>query len=207
MTSTRVRTAMAIFGVGTLNETPPDMRDAARELDRALAPGGIALVTGPSGSGKTTILRTLERTLRRAGRSVVRTRPPGCATALDAVRAPSLDAALALLARAGLADATLLGRRGDRLSEGQRARLALATAMGEASEGCTLIADEFASSLDRTTAICLARTLRRWSRTTAVRVVVATAHDDILGTLAPDVLVHMPLDGPPTIHTRAGTNT
>ncbi len=60
----------------------------------------------------------------------------------------------------------------------------------------TLIADEFCSTLDRTTAWCVAASVARWAREGAGRrVVVAAANDDVLEPLGPDVLVHMGLDG------------
>ena len=79
------------------------------------------------------------------------------------------------------------------LSEGQRHRLALAHAV--ASRGPVLI-DEFASTLDRLTAMGLCISLARWARSCGRSVVGATAHDDVVEWLRPDIHVTVPLAGP-----------
>jgi len=98
-----------------------------------------------------------------------------------------------------LGEATILPRRVSELSEGQKFRLRLAAGMQRALGGrgsATLMVDEFAASLDRVTARSVAHTLARWvRRERSVRLVVATAHDDVLEWLGPDALVFVPLDG------------
>jgi ABC-type ATPase with predicted acetyltransferase domain len=111
-----------------------------------------------------------------------------------------LGATLRLLARAGLADASLFALHPAQLSDGQRWRLAFALASDRAERpdaglGATLILDEFASTLDRLSARCLAQALHRWVRASGrIRVVCATAHDDLLAWLAPTLLVRQPLN-------------
>ena len=122
-------------------------------------------MTGPTGSGKSTILRLLgEQLAARGDRAIVPTPcPPPERALVDQFRAP-LNRTLRLLARVGLADAMLLGLRPAQLSEGQRWRLTLALAMEDAAgrgPGATLILVEFASTLDRLSARCLARVLGR----------------------------------------------
>lgn len=185
----------------------------ARELDAELARGGIALVTGPSGSGKTLILRALAGRLR--GRAVVAgretrerrgaedraARGSGERVIDVLVRGRERDGvlpAISALSCAGLADANLFLRRAGSLSEGQRARLELAVAirrMGARAGVRTLIIDEFGSTLDRPCAARLARSVRRWASGSGARVVCATAHDDLLEALAPDLLVVQSDDG------------
>jgi ABC-type ATPase with predicted acetyltransferase domain len=178
-------------------------RRAARQLDNALQPGSIALVTGASGSGKSTILHVLQQQLGEHATTLpdlsVAREQPGTSV-IDLIDG-SLHGALGLLARAGLADATLLTLPPASLSDGQRWRLRLAIGMARCSnehdapasprDSCdTLLIDEFTSPLDRVTARCVSRTLRKWvfSRC-CVRVVCASAHDDVLAALTPDVLV------------------
>ncbi|MFN0134026.1 MAG: AAA family ATPase [Phycisphaerales bacterium] len=212
--SDRALRALAIHGL-----TPDSLRDAAPErrrrahaaaisLDDILEPGSIALVTGPSGSGKSMILRALAQRLRAARRPVID-------VGLDLVpararRRPLIDlmpgtveAAMSVLARAGLGEARVFALPLLSLSDGQRARALLALAMARAAHAhpapCTLLADEFASNLDRTTAIALARTVARWARASAARLVLATAHDDLVEYLAPDVLLEQPLDTSPRL--------
>lgn len=185
-------------------------RDAAAELDAALKPSQIAFLTGPSGSGKSTLLRALRHRLGRRAMSArtVDLRDPR--PLIDLLGLP-LDAALATLARAGLAETLLLARPPRQLSEGERARATLACLLARAQcgpahrRGITLLIDEFASTLDRVTAASVARTLRRGLSArdgAGPRLVAATAHDDLLEALAPDLLVEVPLAAPPRMWTR-----
>ncbi len=142
------------------------------------------------------------------------------ACVVESLHGPLLGEAgvLRSLASAGLADATLLGRRAAHLSGGQRFRLSLARAFLRCAQPGTpsdrrptlLVADEFAVSLDRLSARCLARAVRKWvDRSSAVgssgegktgthggaALVAATPHDDLLEDLKPDVLVVVSDDG------------
>lgn len=208
--SVRLLRACAAFGLAVTRTRrrgiSPDHRADARDLLAALQPGQIALVTGPSGSGKSSVLRALslpERGDRGAGSvRADTTRPPRPraptqsthfrGTLLDAMPGHTADA-LSALARAGLTDALLLARTPKELSDGERARFTIALALAHAQPGDTLIFDEFLSTLDRTTARNVALSLRRWmDRAGAaqnLRLIVATAHDDILDWLAPEVLL------------------
>jgi len=157
------------------------------------------------------------------------------AVALPAGRAvidlmqPPLDRALRILSAAGLADAFLLLRTPQELSDGQRWRLRLALAIQECrvkeavqseecrvksekkrkqnghaavpvlssstlhsslcTPHCLLVADEFCSTLDRLCARAVAYRVRRMASREGVTVLAASAHDDLLEDLAPDVLV------------------
>ncbi len=168
-------------------------RHAARRLDRALAPGEVALICGPSGAGKSLIVRALRHRLGR--RAIATSQRFRSRSVLDAVAAhtPTLDSALQILSAAGLADATLLARPPRFLSDGQRARLSLAIAMARlgssAPRGRTLVCDEFGSTLDAITALGLCRTVRRWAARTGARIVAATSRERIIDGLAPHVLV------------------
>lgn len=212
--SRRVRRACAMFGLRpeVVGRTlVRGCEEAASELDRCLAPGHIALVTGPSGSGKSTILRLIGARLLAANRRVIVPAPESLADApiVDQFDAP-LNTTLRLLARAGLADATIFALTPSQLSDGQRWRLTLALAMAAAERpdaglGATLILDEFASTLDRLSARCIALALGRWGRARpAVRIVCATAHDDLTEALAPSVLVRQPLNAAAEFHLAPG---
>lgn len=91
-------------------------------------------------------------------------------------------------------------RRPCELSDGQRYRLRLAQIISmlmhddaaALARPSVVLADEFGSTLDRITAQTVARNLRRWVDRHSSRVIsfiLATAHDDLLEALQPDVLV------------------
>ncbi len=182
-----------------------------------LEPGHIVFITGASGGGKTTLLRLIARSLAgQPGVEVLRlddlaTLP--AAALVDALPAATLDAVLAALSLAGLNDAFVMLRKPDELSEGQRFRLRLAQAMLHVTAATTataerdappsttersmtvILADEFAATLDRITARAIAANLHRWMRRPEIArqccFIVATTHDDLLESLAPDVLVEI----------------
>lgn len=190
--SPRLLQALTPFGLA-VSRTPA--RRAPQPALRALLTlcrntKGVIAITGDSGSGKSTLLRQLAPRLRTTRRRVLLVRslktPMHGRTLADTIKGP-LPTALALLARCGLADATLLPRSPRELSDGQRTRLALALALSRRAH--VLLIDEFASVLDRVTAraVCLsvAACIRRDKRL----LIVATAHTDVLAWLSPDVIV------------------
>lgn len=240
--SDRVARACAMFGItdlhDSLNRGPVEsLRPVAAQLDRTMKRGTITVITGPSGSGKSTLLRLLEEraAARPSGMRAMLIDPsspdslaaPACrgrafSTPLVDLFECSVDEAMSLLARVGLAEAWLFARRYGQLSEGQKHRAMIALAMARslhparAASGLharpplqprAILIDEFTSSLDRLTALALARSLRRAidhqrtaleSSSTGARartpaLVLATAHEDIVEELAPDVLVRVPL--------------
>ncbi|TVQ60363.1 MAG: hypothetical protein EA379_08200, partial [Phycisphaerales bacterium] len=222
-------------GTGTGTWSAPTRRacEAASRLgllldDDALAPprpdasaltalecGRVALVCGPSGSGKSTLLRAAAAGWRARGVGVfdpsrVRLRDRA---GVDHVPG-AVEAAMRHLARFGLAEARCFVRRPRELSEGQRARLALAVAADRAARatkrcGATgtdvgarsapvavLVVDEFGASLDEACALGVARALRRFvEATTGVCAVVATTRDGVARALAPHVVIELGLTG------------
>jgi len=173
-------------------------RAHARAIDRELGPAGLAWLTGPSGSGKSSAVRELVRRVERRGEVVVEPAEPATddpRPLTDRYRGRMAET-LATLARAGLGEPRLLARTPGELSEGQRARLRVADAMdacrADAGGVRTVVLDEFASVLDRVTARSVAVSVRRWvSRTPGVRVVCASAHDDLGRWLAPDRTIRL----------------
>ncbi len=222
--SSRVRAVASMFGLGL---------DAGHEV--AVLPetvlrlpgAGVVFVTGPSGGGKSTLLRCLHETLRGRfpGVSVFRFDPlvggrdkTADRPLIDALSTPTLEDALRLLSMAGLNDAFVMLRRPGELSDGQRARFALAEAMAKVERStaeqkkedatdadgprAVVLADEFGAALDRVTAKVVARNVAKWARRSGVCLVAATTHDDLLEALRPEVLVEQGLGGRIAVHTR-----
>lgn len=221
----RAQRLAAMFGVAAGGDRAERERreasagEAARRLDELLRAGEVALVTGVSGCGKTMVLRALAALLEREGRAVVGV-GLGCGvgraarrgrTAIELVGGP-IDEAARVLAGAGLADAGALVRPARELSEGQRARVELAIGMsralraGRGGAAPTLVVDELCTALDRPTAACVARMVRRWAGRAGVRVVGASAHDDLLEPLGPDVLVVPGEEEPALVRRRDGAS-
>lgn len=195
------------MGAGASVERREQLRDrarrAARSLLSALAPGRVALVLGPSGSGKSMILGELGL-LAPGSLGVRHARTRSEAPVIETLRSP-MPVRLRLLSSAGLADAQALVTPARLLSEGQHARLALARTfdLAHRKKGPALVlADEFCSALDRLTARSVCLGVRRLMPARSA-LVCASAHDDLIEWLVPDVLVYVPLEGEAEI-TRRG---
>lgn len=196
--SRRVMDIATMFGVSIDDSSTRCLHDAVR-ITLPLS-GGAVYVTGPSGGGKSTLLRGIERACRARGIGVINfdDLPLDSETALVDGFDGSLEDACAALALAGLGEARAMIARPCELSAGQYARWAFAQALAWARiapRPTVILADEFASSLDRITASVLARSARRLARDLGVVFIAATAHDDLLDALEPAVLVHVDLGG------------
>ena len=184
------------------------------ELNVAVRPGEITLVSGPSGSGKSLLMRAIrymvaERNSRGqlpAGVDVagivrgVRTavaypRSFGHAhSPLELLRDKPLEEALEILAGAGLAEPHLYVRPSGSLSSGQKYRLALALALAKRPD--LLLVDEFCEPLDKYTAIAVCKRLRRVVSETNFAAMVATANPErVLNALRPHHLLSLSSSG------------
>ena len=166
-----------------------------------LRAGEVVAVVGPSGCGKTTLLRAVAAAVPEAI-VVDPARLARSAKPAVAVVKGDLPARLEILSRCGLAEAGVLVTPARRLSGGQRHRLALAVAIARAvrAGGPRLVLiDEFASTLDATTAEVLAGQIPRLARRFGLGMVVATVRQHLLGLLRPAAVVVKPLGEPPRV--------
>lgn len=212
--SPRLLAALAHFGLSVddamVQRAAAVHQDAPRLWSR-LPPGGVTLITGPSGSGKSTLARALAGCARsqrvrvfsagelKAGVPVIDQLPPG-----DDEPASSLR----VLSRFGLGDATVLARTPVELSDGQRARLALARALvlAQRARSAMVVCDEFTSGLDRPTARALCAAIGRCLDPSArTRLLMVTAHDDVLPWLRPSLHVRVGCDHAITTHEPAAS--
>jgi ABC-type dipeptide/oligopeptide/nickel transport system ATPase subunit len=168
-------------------DAPPERLLLAADtlMPRLARRGVVVCLTGPSGGGKSSLLRELSRRLG----------VPIAPSPLRSPRAIADRAEPAALARAGLAEGEAMLRRSDELSDGQRHRFTIALAMDSAEPSAPILLDEFGSTLDRLTARSLARAAARWARAEGRTLILASAHDDLIGWIRPDVLVRVPLTG------------
>ncbi|MDX9910564.1 MAG: AAA family ATPase [Phycisphaerales bacterium] len=207
----RVLACCARLGVALDDLHPHDVPGHASVIAPRIAGDAerarIVLAVGPSGSGKSCLLRAVRAELAthrarvHAVRASTRDVLPGALHACP-------KTTLSCLAAAGLADATLLATPASRLSDGQRARLALARAMVALQRSRAaqrvLVIDELGSNLDTPTARSLARALNAWARRERVGVVAATVRDDLVAYLAPDIVVRTHLGASPVIESHGG---
>lgn len=212
--SARVLRTLAAFGVGVRR-----MQRREKSADRSRAevvsevvksaskPRTVILLNGMSGCGKSSHLRAARIALVQKavptrlldlGRWATRAES---SSVLDAVQCPC-DQAIDLLNAVGLGDALLLAQDPNTLSEGQSARLRIASAIASLMRSrdalqtsprhSVLFIDEFASVLDRATARALCQAIARVTRAVgnqSLSIVLATAHDDVREWLSPDLTV------------------
>jgi len=198
----RAQTIAQWFGISHARQHAPHWSIDAR-LPSVPAARQILLITGPSGAGKSTLLREYRRRipprLRIELQHLVLLRKP----IIELFDELSLEEALLLLSRMGLAEAHSYRLPPAMLSDGQRWRLRLAMALylaqhrpkpaggpRDAGAAACILADEFAGLLDRVTGTIVANMLRRAvDGQPGLRAIVASSRDDLAAALRPDVIV------------------
>ncbi|MFB0543492.1 MAG: ATP-binding cassette domain-containing protein, partial [Candidatus Bathyarchaeia archaeon] len=179
----RTESVAEAFGIGLGKEEERVIYD---KLELEIGPKDILYITGESGSGKSVLLRALaedlgEEAVNMAEAVVEEDRP-----IIDTV-GKTLQESLELLSKVGLNDAYLFLRPYNQLSDGQKYRYRLAKLMESSAQ--YWIADEFCSTLDRTTARIVAFNVQKMARRMGRSVLAATAHEDLFQDLAPSVHV------------------
>ena len=155
-----------------------------------LSASRLILITGASGSGKSSLIAGIKDSYSRSSRTLLevpatQSQNKKQSSLIDQLSGP-LNSRLDTLARAGLAEPRLWAMPPNCLSVGERARFALASTMHRAKPGDLLIADEFASTIDRTNAYALCKLTHRWARKAGVTILAASAHEDLETMLDPD---------------------
>ena len=172
-------------------------RTAAATLDTHLAPGQLALITGPSGSGKSLVVDQLTCT-HAAPDSHQAHQHQNRASNYHALQTPHRANNPHPRSTCGLADAQQLVTPAGALSVGQRARLSLALALEAAGLNRQTLHDHrrrvrilhSTARPPHAIAVCIRKQI-----TPPIRLVAATAHDDLIEPLAPDLLIYTPLEG------------
>jgi ABC-type ATPase with predicted acetyltransferase domain len=159
------------------------------ELVVDVNPGDVIYVTGESGSGKSTLLRELADMIEASGEFgrvlrdwELKIDPEG--VVVESV-GRSTEEALEILSYAGLNEAFIFTRRFHELSDGQKYRFKLAKLIDIGADVWVL--DEFCSLLDRVTAKVVAYCMQKAARRFGKTLLVATAHDDLLYDLNPNI--------------------
>lgn len=183
--SERVTTVVRMFGVGS--ERLKDKR-TTHTCTIEVNDGDIVYITGPSGAGKSVLLREMQAAIPDEDKIAIETLAlPADRAAVDCIGGPAATDALSLLSYAGLGDVFCMLNVPANLSEGQKYRFRLACALATGRK--FIFADEFCSNLDRITAGLIAYNVHRFAKRNGVTFFLASAHEDILADLQPDVLV------------------
>lgn len=147
----------------------------------------IIYITGDSGSGKSVLLRALEEDLGDQAINIADMEVDPKKPLIDTV-GETFQEALTLLSRVGLNDAFLFLRQYNQLSDGQKYRYRIAKMIDSGKQ--YWIADEFCSTLDRSTAKIVAFNLQKLTRRTGRAAILATTHNDLEEDLAPSIRIH-----------------
>lgn len=182
--SDRVVTIRHIFGLSTRSDQLPILNSVR------VPSHGLTFITGVSGSGKSTLLRLISEQLPQA-RSPVRVENPY--VSIVDLLAADLPETIRWLGQFGLGEARLMTNQYRYLSDGQKERLRLALLL-QHKPACIII-DEFLSILDRLTAKIVAFNLQKILRQENITAYIASSHDDLIESLAPDHVIRLELDG------------
>ena len=188
--SEKVGQVCRMFGVSVKQLSD---KAAVHECSLEINDGDIIYITGPSGSGKSVLLRELEKAVPAAEKvNLDEMELARDKTVIDCIEGDFLGG-LKVLSTAGLNDVYCVLGRPANLSEGEKWRFRLATAL--AMKKRFVFADEFCSNLDRVSAAVISYNIHKFAKREGVTFVLAGSQEDILLDLQPDVLVVKELAG------------
>ncbi len=193
-TSKRVTAVMRMFGL-TIDRLEDSRVTHKCSID--VEAGDIVYITGPSGAGKSVLLREFQNAISPDEQvNIEKIRMPSDVASIDCIygEESTVVKTLLLFSIAGLSDVFCMLTPPAYLSEGQKFRFRLASAIASGKK--YVFADEFCSNLDRITAAVIAYNIRRFAKKNGVTFFLASSHDDILADLQPDVLIVKHLSGP-----------
>jgi ABC-type ATPase with predicted acetyltransferase domain len=147
----------------------------------------LIYITGISGSGKSTLLKSLSDmhdfdSIRYSTHTMYSMFKSEDRPLIDCLGS-SFENALSLLNSVGLSEAFIYFKSFKQLSEGQKYRFYLAKLLELDNE--VILVDEFASMLDRITANIVSYNYQKAVRRYGKRLILATSHDDLTGSLCP----------------------
>jgi ABC-type lipoprotein export system ATPase subunit/N-acetylglutamate synthase-like GNAT family acetyltransferase len=155
--------------------------------------GDLVYVTGDSGGGKTLLLKAFKDYFGEEAVELNDMQVSPEETLIEGV-GKDVKEAIEILSLCGLNDAFLFLRRFKELSDGQKYRYKLAKLVN-CKEKTVWLVDEFCASLDRVMARVVAFLFQKVARKLGKTVVVATAHDDLIGDFQPDIVVRKGFEG------------
>lgn len=184
------------FSIGEIAEEFTVFKDFRLQFNE----GDVIYITGESGGGKSTLLKAFKNLYGSEALDLNEVKPYDEEVLADSI-GDDLNEALYLLNNVGLGEAWLFIRRYGELSDGQkyRYRLAKAIYMAKKLGVKALICDEYCSTLDRITAKVVAYLTQKLCRRFGLTLIVATAHEDLLEDLNPNILIIKPFQKPPTV--------
>jgi len=171
------------FGLGIDEEKEHIIFD---EFELKLAEGDVCYISGDSGSGKSVLLRALAEDLGDRAINIADVEADPEKPLIDTV-GKTFQEAITLLSKVGLNDAFLFLRRYPELSDGQKYRYRIAKMIDSGKP--YWICDEFASTLDRTTAKIVAYNIQKLARRGGTTLIVATTHIDLEEDLNPSIRI------------------
>lgn len=139
----------------------------------------VLYITGESGSGKSLILNTAFTETNIDEKEFANTQL--------IEMGEYVDDTLRVLNMLGIGDAALFTLYPNQLSDSQRSRARIAKMVIDGNK--EIVLDEFLSTLDRTTAKSVAYNVQKVMRSLGIRLIVATAHNDLKEYLKPDIII------------------